>query len=57
MSIGNGIFSGSIFHDDIYDTGPKGSATPISPHDLNRHQILKEDEEILAIIMAIESVE
>ena len=57
MSIGNGIFSGDVFHDDIYDTGPKGSATPIAPEDLNRHQILKEDEEILAIIMAIESTE
>ena len=57
MSIGNGIFHPDIFHSDIFDTGPKGSATQPSPEDLRRHQILREDEELMLFIAAIESVE
>ena len=57
MSIGNGIFSPSIFNDKIFDTGPVGGATPIPPEDLNRHKILREDEELMMFIAAIESVE
>jgi hypothetical protein len=57
MSIGNGIFSGKVFHDKIYDTGPVGSATQPSPEDLRRHQILREDEELMLFIAAIESAE
>jgi len=55
MSIGLGIFSQKVYHPVIYDTGPYGSKAPIPPEDLNRHRILREDEELLAFIIAIGS--
>ena len=53
----NGVFSETMFHPTVFDTGQAGSATPISPEDLNRHRILREDEELMLFIAAIESTE
>ena len=51
----NGIFSQRIFHPEIFDTG-FGSSKPLreQEEDLRRH-LLREDEEILTIIIAIGS--
>lgn len=51
----NGVFSPTMFHPVVYDTG-KGGSKPLrqEEEDLRRH-LLREDEEILAIIIAIGS--
>ena len=52
----NGVFSPTMFHPVVYDTGALGGSTPLrqEEEDLRRH-LLREDEEILAVIMAIGS--
>jgi len=49
-----GIFSEKIFNDQVYYTGI-GSKALRGDYDDFRDQILREDEEILAIIIAIGS--
>ena len=52
----NGVFSPTMFHPTVYDTGIQGRSKPLrqEEEDLRRH-LLREDEEILAIILAIGS--
>ena len=53
----NGIFSQKMFHHEIFDTGDSSNQPPHPEIDLVRERLLKEDEEILAVIIAIASDE
>ena len=48
----NGIFSPDIFSNRVFDTGASHKKKP-EEHDDTRDRLLKEDEEILTIILAI----
>ena len=51
----NGVFSPTMFHPTVYDTGRgKSKSLREEEEDLRKH-LLKEDEEILPIILAISS--
>jgi len=51
----NGVFSPTMFHPVVFDTGLGGSkGLRQEEEDLRKH-LLREDEEILAIIIAIGS--
>ena len=54
----NGVFSPTMFHPTVYDTGLVGrSKKPEFIKEPLRERLLREDEEILAIILAIEGEE
>ena len=53
----NGIFSQSIYHHEIFDTGDPSNQPQQQEPETHRERLLKEDEEIMLFIAAIESSE
>ena len=51
----NGVFSPTMFHPVVFDTGLGRSKRPLEYEEPLIDRLLKEDEEILAIIVAIGS--
>ena len=53
----DGVFSPTMFHPTVFDTGLPGGSKGKEKEYWDRLRLLKEDEEILALIIAIGSEE